>query len=241
MLPDLNANVLSVYSNTIAGNYDCTSMFPGLPDFFIQIDKALPLMTETYGPWVYCIFFIVILFETGVIITPFLPGDSLLFVAGMVASFGSLDILWLVLTFLVAGIAGDTLNYWIGNHIGLRVVQQRFPTIVRKKYISRTYGFFERYGGKTIFFARFIPLLRTFAPFLAGVVSMDYRRFVFFNVAGAIVWSVVLTMAGYYLGSVPFIHDNLSLFITLFVILTVISIIVFAAGLIKAVRDGSLE
>jgi len=216
-------------------------MFPGLPDFFIPIDKTLPLMTETYGLWVYCIFFILILFETGVIITPFLPGDSLLFVAGMVASQGSLDILWLVLTFLIAGIAGDILNYWIGNHIGLRVLQQRFPSIVRKKYISRTYGFFERYGGKTIFLARFIPLLRTFAPFLAGVVSMDYRRFIFFNVAGAVVWSVVITMAGYYLGSIPFIRDNLSLFIILFVILTLISIIVFAAGLIKAVRDGSQE
>ena len=216
-------------------------MFPGLPDFFTQIDKTVPMMTESYGFWVYCIFFILILFETGVIITPFLPGDSLLFVAGMVAAQGSLDIVWLVMTFLVAGIAGDTLNYWIGNHIGLRVVQQRFPSIVRKKYISRTYGFFERYGGKTIFFARFIPLLRTFAPFLAGVVSMDYRRFVFFNVAGAIVWAFLLTMAGYYLGSIPFIRDNLSLFITLFIILTMISIIIFAAGLIKAVRDGSME
>jgi len=216
-------------------------MFPGLVDFFIHIDKTLPLMTEAYGTWVYCIFFILILFETGVIITPFLPGDSLLFVAGMVASQGSLDIILLVITFFVAGIAGDTLNYWIGNHIGLRVVQQRFPAIVRKKYISRTYGFFERYGGKTIFFARFIPLLRTFAPFLAGVVSMDYRRFIFFNVAGAIVWSVVLTLAGYYLGSIPVIRDNLSLFITLFIILTILSIIVFAAGLIRAIRGGDNE
>lgn len=216
-------------------------MFPGLPDFLFHIDTTLPLMTETYGLWVYCIFFIVILFETGVIITPFLPGDSLLFVAGLVAAKGSLDILLLVITFLVAGIAGDVLNYWIGNHIGLRVVQQRFPAIVRKKYISRTYGFFERYGGKTIFFARFIPLLRTFAPFLAGVVSMDYRRFLVYNVAGAVTWSVVLTMAGYYLGSIPVIRDNLSLFITLFIILTVISIIVFVAGLIKAIREGSTE
>lgn len=214
-------------------------MFPGFPDFFIHIDRTLPLMTEAYGLWVYGIFFILILFETGVIITPFLPGDSLLFVAGMVASQGSLNIAWLVITFLVAGIAGDTLNYWIGNHIGLRVVQQRFPAIVRKKYISRTYGFFERYGGKTIFFARFIPLLRTFAPFLAGVVSMDYRRFIFFNVAGAITWSIVLTMAGYYLGSIPVIRDNLSLFITLFIILTVISVIIFVAGLIKTITEGN--
>jgi membrane-associated protein len=156
----------------------------------------------------------------------------------MVASQGSLDIVWLILTFLVAGIAGDSLNYWIGNHIGLRVVQQRFPAFVRKKYISRTYGFFERYGGKTIFFARFIPLLRTFAPFLAGVVSMDYRRFVFFNVVSAIVWAVLITMAGYYLGSIPFIRDNLSVFITLFIILTVVSVTVFAAGLINAIRSG---
>jgi membrane-associated protein len=213
-------------------------MIPGFLDFFIHIDKSLPLMTEAYGVWVYCIFFILILFETGVILTPFLPGDSLLFVSGMVASQGSLDIVWLILTFLVAGIAGDSLNYWIGNHIGLRVVQQRFPAFVRKKYISRTYGFFERYGGKTIFFARFIPLLRTFAPFLAGVVSMDYRRFVFFNVVSAIVWAVLITMAGYYLGSIPFIRDNLSVFITLFIILTVVSVTVFAAGLINAIRSG---
>lgn len=214
-------------------------MFPGLPDFFIHIDKTLPQMTETYGLWIYCILFILILFETGVIIAPFLPGDSLLFVSGMVASQGSLDITWLVITFLIAGIAGDSLNYWIGNNIGLRVVQQRFPAIVRKKYISRTYGFFERYGGKTIFFARFIPLLRTFAPFLAGVVSMGYRRFLIFNISGAIVWAILLTMAGYYLGSIPFIRDNLSVFITLFIVLTGISIVIFAAGLIKAVKEGN--
>ena len=211
-------------------------MFPGFPDFFIHIDKSLPLMTEDYGIWIYCIFFILILFETGVILTPFLPGDSLLFVAGMVAYQGSLDIVLLILIFLAAGIAGDALNYWIGNHIGLRVVQQRFPAFVRKQYISRTYGFFERYGGKTIFFARFIPLLRTFAPFLAGVVSMNYRRFAFFNVASAVAWAVLLTMAGYYLGSIPFIRDNLSVFITLFIILTIVSVIVFVAGLIKAIR-----
>lgn len=214
-------------------------MFPGLPDFFIHIDKALPLMTETYGIWIYTIFFVIILCETGVVIAPFLPGDSLLFVAGMVASQGSLDITFLIITFLIAGIAGDFLNYWIGNHVGLRVVQGRFPSIVKKKYISNTYSFFERYGGKTIFFARFIPLLRTFAPFLAGVVSMDFRRFIFFNIASAIVWSVLLTMAGYYLGSVPFISDNLSFFITVFIILTLISIIIFFAGLIKAVREGN--
>ena len=216
-------------------------MVPGFPDFLLHIDSTLPAMTESYGFWIYLVFFILILCETGVIVTPFLPGDSLVFVAGMVAAQGSLDITWLIATFLLAGIAGDALNYWTGKHLGLPVVAQKFPGLVKKKYISRTYGFFERYGGKTIFFARFIPLLRTFAPFLAGVVAMDYRRFAFYNILSAVIWAALISMAGYYLGSIPFIKDNLPFFIALFMVLTLVSIIIFLAGLIRAVRVNETE
>jgi membrane-associated protein len=215
-------------------------MLPGVLEFFIHIDQALPVITEQYGFFTYFFLFIIIIFETGVVITPFLPGDSLLFVSGMVAAEGSLELRWLILTFIAAAIMGDILNYWVGNTLGLRVLQQRFPAIVRKEYIARTYGYLARYGGKTIFFARFIPLLRTFTPFLAGVVSMDYRRFSQYNVISAIIWAVLMTVAGFLLGTIPFIKDNLSFFITIFIIITIASIAVFVAGIIKAVYGSGI-
>lgn len=216
-------------------------MLPGILEFFIHIDQALPLMAGKYGLITYFILFIIIICETGVVITPFLPGDSLLFVSGMVAAEGSLEIQWLILVFIIAAVLGDIINYWVGNTIGLRVLQQRFPSIVRKEHITRTYGYLARYGGKTIFFARFIPLLRTFTPFLAGVVSMDYQRFSLYNVLSAVVWGVVITSAGYLLGSIPLIKDNLSFFITVFIVITIVSIALFIAGILKAVYGGGTD
>ena len=210
-------------------------MLPGILDFFIHIDKALPLVSEQYGLLTYLILFTVILLETGVVITPFLPGDSLLFVAGMIAAEGSLEIQLLWAVFIIAAICGDVLNYWTGRHLGLRVLQQHFPSIVRKEHVTRAYEYLARYGGKTIFFARFIPLLRTFTPFLAGVVAMDYRRFTLYNVLSALVWGILMTSAGYLLGTIPIIRDNLSLFIMVFIVITIVSVVLFIVGILRAV------
>ncbi|HTY15804.1 MAG TPA: VTT domain-containing protein [Methanoregulaceae archaeon] len=210
-------------------------MLPGILDFFIHIDKALPTVSEQYGLLTYLILFTIILLETGVIITPFLPGDSLLFVSGMIAAEGSLDIQLLWVVFITAAICGGVLNYWTGRHLGLRVLLQHFPSIVRKEHVTRAYEYLARYGGKTIFFARFIPLLRTFTPFLAGVVAMDYRRFTLYNILSALIWAILMTSAGYLLGTIPVIQDNLSFFIMVFIVITIVSVVLFIVGIIRAV------
>jgi membrane-associated protein len=139
--------------------------------------------------------------------------------------------------FILGAIIGDTINYWIGNYIGLRVLQSRFPNILKKEYIDRTYAFYERYGGMTIFVARFVPIVRTFAPFLAGVGSMDYRRFFIFNVIGALAWSFFVVLAGYFFGTLPVIKENLNILIYLVILVTVGTIIVIIAGLVSAYRN----
>ncbi len=212
-------------------------MLLSLIDFFIHIDQNLSLVIQQYGMWTYLILFFIIFFETGFVITPFLPGDSLLFVAGACAASGLLEIQWLLLAFIVGAVLGDTVNYWIGNFVGLKVLQCRFPNILKKEYIDRTYGFYERYGGMTIFIARFVPLVRTFAPFLAGVGSMDYRRFLIYNVIGGVTWSVCVVLAGYFFGTLPIVKQNLNLLIYLVILVTAATIIVIIAGLISAYRN----
>lgn len=188
-------------------------MLPGLIDLFLHLDQNLPLVIQEYGLATYAILFVIIFLETGLVITPFLPGDSLLFVSGAVAAAGHLNLYLLLAVFIAGAILGDTANYWIGNFLGLRVFQRRFPEIIRQEYIDRTYDFFERYGGLAIFIARFVPLVRTFAPFLAGVGTMCYRRFLLYNVVGAVAWAFVLVLAGYFIGGVPVVNENLNLLI----------------------------
>lgn len=200
-------------------------MLPGLIDLFLHLDQNLPLVIEQYGIATYLLLFVIIFFETGLVVTPFLPGDSLLFVAGVVAAAGHLDPFLLLAVFIAGAILGDTANYWIGNFLGLRVFQRRFPEIIRQEYIDRTYDFFERYGGLAIFIARFVPLVRTFAPFLAGVGTMCYRRFLIYNVLGAVAWSVVLVAAGYFLGTVPVVNQHLNLLIYAVMALTAASVL----------------
>lgn len=202
-------------------------------DFLIHIDRNLPVVIDHFGIWTYVVLFIIILLETGLVITPFLPGDSLLFVTGAAAATGLLDIYILILVFIVASVAGDTLNYWIGHYTGVKVFMNRFPDLVKKEYIDRTYGYFEKYGGKTIFIARFIPLVRTFAPFLAGVGQMSYKKFLLYNVLGAVTWVVVTTLAGYLLGSHPVISENINILIYAVIAVTVVTVILISAGLIK--------
>jgi membrane-associated protein len=212
-------------------------MLPSFIDLMIHIDQNLSSVIQQYGLWTYLILFLIIFFETGFVITPFLPGDSLLFVAGVCVASGILDLRWLLVAFIFGAVIGDTVNYWIGNFVGLRVLQCRFPNIVKKEYIDRTYGFYERYGGMTIFVARFVPLIRTFAPFLAGVGSMDYRRFLTYNVIGGVAWSFTVVLAGYFFGTLPIVKQNLNLLIYLVILVTAATIIIIIAGIVSAYRN----
>jgi len=185
-------------------------------DFILHIDKYLHLIVQNYGILSYFILFFIVFCETGLVFTPFLPGDSLLFVAGTLAANGVLNLFFLFLVFVIAAILGDTVNYWIGNYFGERVfLKSRF---VNKNYIEKTKEFYKKHGGKTIVIARFIPIIRTFAPFIAGVGKMNYLRFLIFNVIGAIVWVGIFVFGGYYFGGISFVQENLS-FVLLGIIL----------------------
>ncbi|MBA3971971.1 MAG: VTT domain-containing protein [Bacteroidetes bacterium] len=166
---------------------------------------------KNYSDAVYIILFLVIFIETGLVIMPFLPGDSLLFTAGLFARLGYLNMAYLVLLLFVAAVLGDNTNYWLGRKIGLRMLQIKIrgKVLVKQKYIDQTHSFFEKYGPKTIILARFVPIVRTFAPFVAGVAEMNYRRFLSFDILGGVIWIGSLTFAGYFLGEIPWIRANI--------------------------------
>ena len=195
-----------------------------LIDVVLHLDRHLVELIRDYGAWVYLILFLIIFAETGLVVTPFLPGDSLLFVAGTLAAAGGMDIGLLILLLCVAAILGDSVNYAIGKHVGDRMVKSgRF---VRQEHVDRTHAFYEKYGGKTIVIARFVPIVRTFAPFVAGIGKMDYGRFLLFNVAGGIFWVISLTTAGYFFGNLPFVKDNLSLVVLGIVIASIMPAVI---------------
>ena len=181
-------------------------------DFILHIQEHLQEFTRAHGPWVYGLLFLVIFCETGLVVTPFLPGDSLLFAVGAIAadSASGLNIWIAAAVMLVAAIIGDTVNYWIGRKFG-GWTMRTFPKIVKPAHIEKTHGFFERYGGKAIILARFVPIVRTFAPFVAGSGEMDYKRFMFFNVVGAILWVVLILPAGYFFGGIEVVKKNFEL------------------------------
>ena len=208
-------------------------MGPGILEFLIHIDQTFPLLIDKYGFFTYVILCTIIIFETGLVVTTFLPGDSLLFVAGASAAAGLLSLSWLIFFFFLAAVAGYTLNYWIGHHIGVKVLRDKFPDLVRKEYLDRTNRYFARFGGKTIFIARFIPIIRTFAPFLAGVGSMQYRKFLVFNILSAIIWSSAITSIGYLFGLNPFIREHIIWFIYGMAILILATILLIVATLVK--------
>ncbi len=190
-------------------------------DFLLHIDRYLSVIIQDFGAWSYLILFVVIFIETGLVVTPFLPGDSLLFAAGAFAALGAFNPVLLFVLMAIAAIAGDTLNYWIGHKIGPRVFsgEVRF---LKKEYLDKTQAFYDKHGGKTIFLARFIPIIRTFAPFVAGVGQMRYGYFISYNIIGGIVWTGVCTFAGYFFGNLPFVKDNFSLVIVAIVIISVL-------------------
>lgn len=181
--------------------------------FFLHLDQRLADLTANYGQWIYAILFAVVFCETGLVVTPFLPGDSLLFAAGALAAVGSLDVWMLALLLAIAAILGDTVNYHAGWYLGPKVLRGEHGRWLNRRHLDQTHRFFERYGARTIVLARFVPIVRTLAPFVAGVGSMSYGRFLCYNVVGGVIWIAIFLGAGYWFGNVPFVKDNFSVVI----------------------------
>lgn len=195
----------------------------GLVDLFLHLDEHLANIISQYGTWTYAILFAVIFLETGVVVTPFLPGDSLLFAAGTFAALGSLNVYLLAGLLMVAAILGDTVNYSIGHYLGERAYNIKF---LKKEYFDKTHAFFEKHGGKTIFLARFVPIVRTFAPFVAGIGKMSYGYFITYNFVGGVVWVLLFTFAGYFFGNIPFVRANFEFVIIAIILISLLPMIV---------------
>lgn len=190
---------------------------------FIQIilhlDQHLASLVSQYGELVYVILFLIIFCETGLVVTPFLPGDSLLFVTGTLAATGAMDVHLLVPTLIAAALIGDNVNYWIGRLLGMKLFRNENSKIFNRAYLQRASEFYDRHGGKTIIIARYLPIIRTYVPFVAGIAQMPYRRFMSFSIIGAALWVGSLSYAGYFFGNIPFVKNNLSIFIISLVVL----------------------
>jgi membrane-associated protein len=197
-----------------------------LLDLFLHLDKHLGDVIQNYGTWTYLILFVIIFCETGLVVTPFLPGDSLLFAAGIFAARGDLDPVWLFAILSIAAIAGDTVNYWIGAYIGPRAFSGEIR-FLKKEYLDRTHAFYEKYGGKTIIIARFVPIVRTFAPFVAGIGAMNYARFIVYNVVGGIAWVALFVLFfGYGLGTQKLVKEHFSLVVLAIIVISVLPMVV---------------
>lgn len=200
-----------------------------LIDLFLNLDKHLNELILQYGYLTYGILFVVIFAETGFVFTPFLPGDSLLFAAGAFAALGSFNVHLLFILLATAAVLGDTINYWIGHYLGLKLFE-KYPRFLKKEYLDRTHQFYEKHGGKTIIIARFVPIIRTFAPFVAGIGAMSYPKFITYNVIGGILWCTIFIYGGYFFGNLSFVKNNFSI-----VIITIIFISVLP-GIIEYIR-----
>jgi membrane-associated protein len=196
-----------------------------LVDFILHLDVHLDELVANYGVWIYAILFLIIFCETGLVVMPLLPGDSLLFAAGAVAASGRLDIGLLCVLLVAAAILGNAVNYWVGRVAGVEV-QRRFPRLIKQQYLDKTHAYFERYGGKTVIIARFVPIVRTVAPFAAGVGQMSHLRYQFYNVTGSVLWVLLLVPAGYFFANVPIVKENFSAVVIGIIILSVLPAIV---------------
>lgn len=192
-----------------------------LIDLFLHLDKYLAEIIPRFGTLTYLLLFGIIFMETGLVVTPFLPGDSLLFAAGALAGIhAGLDVVTLCILLAFAAVLGDTVNYWIGHYIGPRAFSGNIR-FLKKEYLDKTHAFYEKHGGKTIILARFVPIVRTFAPFVAGVGAMTYSHFITYNVVGGILWVLIFTLGGYFFGNLPFVQDNFSLVVIAIILISV--------------------
>ena len=195
-------------------------------DIVLHLDVYLASLVMQYGPWIYAILFAIIFAETGFVVTPFLPGDSLLFVAGALAAVGGMDIGVLILTLSLAAVLGNSLNYSIGRYLGPKVFQWPDSRFFNRHALEKTHAFYERHGGKTLVMSRFLPLFRTFAPFVAGIGAMHWWRFTLFNVVGGVAWAGSLSLVGYWFGNVPVIKNNLTVAIVVIVVVSLIPAVI---------------
>jgi membrane-associated protein len=201
--------------------------FRSVIEFFLHLDRHLSEVISQYGTWTHLILFLIVFCETGLVITPFLPGDSLLFAAGTFAALGALDVRLVVVLLIIAAVIGDTVNYWVGAYIGPRAFRGNVR-FLKQEYLERTHAFYEKHGGKTIILARFIPIIRTFAPFVAGVGAMSYPKFVTYNVVGAVLWVGLFVLGGFFFGNIPTVRENFTLVILAIIVLSVMPIAVEA-------------
>jgi membrane-associated protein len=200
-----------------------------LVDVLLHLDRHLSDVIQHYGIWTYLILFLIVFCETGLVVTPFLPGDSLLFAVGTFAALGALDLALAVVLLSVAAVLGDSVNYAIGARLGPRVFRDEGVRFLNRRHLERTHAFYERYGAKTIVIARFVPIVRTFAPFVAGIGQMRYARFLFYNVAGGVGWIVILVTGGYLFGNIPVVRRNFSLVIFAIIVLSILPALIEVA------------
>jgi membrane-associated protein len=191
-------------------------------DIVLHLDAHLLALVQEYGLWIYAILFAIIFAETGLVVAPFLPGDSLLFVIGALCGMGSLELQIAMPLLILAAFMGDNTNYWIGRLLGLRLLNRASPRFIKHEHLEKTRQFYARHGGKTIIFARFLPIIRTFAPFVAGIGTMNYRLYVMFSILGGVAWIGSLTLAGYFFGNIPIIKNNLTLMIIVIIFISFI-------------------
>jgi membrane-associated protein len=210
----------------------------GIVDFVLHLDAHLSALIAQAGSWTYLILFGVIFCETGLVVTPFLPGDSLIFAAGTFAARGDLNILTLFVLLAIAAVLGDTVNYWIGKIIGPKVFQKENSRIFKRSYLERTHDFYEKYGAETIIIARFVPIVRTFAPFVAGIGRMSYIRFLSYNVVGGVGWVALFTFGGYFFGNIAFVKKNFSLVIMAIIIISLLPAVLEFLKHRKSERSG---
>ena len=200
-------------------------------DIVLHLDKHLTVLIQTYGAWVYLILFLIIYCETGLVVTPFLPGDSLLFVAGTLAASGALDVHGVFALLVLAAFGGDNTNYWVGRYLGPRVFKRERSRFLNPAHLQKTQRFYEKHGGKTVILARFLPIIRTFAPFVAGIGRMIYPKFMFYSFSGSVFWIGFFVYGGYYFGNIPVVKNNLTLFILGIIVLSIMP------GIVEFVRQ----